>query len=67
VLRHIARIIDEADTVQEAAVEPVAAGLDLICRGIRRTSKDDHEALERGALVYEALYAEIAAEESDRK
>ena len=62
VLRHIARIIDEADTVQEASVEPVAAGLDLICRGIRRTSKDDHEAMERGALVYEALYAELAEE-----
>jgi hypothetical protein len=60
VLRHIARIIDEADTVQEASVEPVAAGLDLICRGIRRTSKDDHEALQRGALVYDALYAQLA-------
>jgi hypothetical protein len=59
ILRHIARIVDEADTVQEASVEPVAAGLDLICRGIRRTSKDDHIALERGALVYEALYAEL--------
>jgi hypothetical protein len=63
VLRHIARIIDEADTVQEVSVEPVAAGLDLICRGIRRASKDDREALERGTLVYEALYTELAAEE----
>ena len=64
VLRHVARIIDEADTVQEASVEPVAAGLDLICRGIRRTSRDDHEALDRGAMVYEALYAELAAEDA---
>ena len=63
VLRQIARIIDEADTVQAASVEPVAVGLDVICRGIRRTSKDDHEALERGALVYEALYAELGAGE----
>lgn len=61
VLRHIARIIDEADTVQEVSVEPAAAGLDLICRGIRRTSRDDGEALERGAAVYDALYAELAA------
>jgi hypothetical protein len=65
-LRRIARIIDEADTVQEASVEPVAAGLDLICQGVRRISKDDHEALERGAMVYEALYAEIAAEQERR-
>jgi hypothetical protein len=27
---------------------------------MRRISKDDHEALERGALIYEALYAAIA-------
>ena len=35
------------------------AGVYLICRGIRRTSADDHGAVERGALVYDALYAEL--------
>jgi hypothetical protein len=59
VLARIARIVDEADTVQEAAIEPAAAGLDLICRGIRRISRDDDEALQRGSLVYDALYAEL--------
>jgi hypothetical protein len=48
--------------VQEVQIEPSAAGLDLICEGIRLISRDDHEALERGALVYEALYARLAAE-----
>ena len=62
ILTRIARIIDEADTVQEALVEPAAAGLDLLCRGIRRISKDDHEALDRGAMAYEALYAELENE-----
>lgn len=62
VLHRIARIIDEADTVQEVSVETVAAGLDLICRGIRRVSSDDWIALERGGHVYEALYAELKAE-----
>ena len=61
-LRRLARIVDEADTVQEVALEPAAPGLDLICRGIRRTSPDDQTALDRGALVYDALYAQIAAE-----
>lgn len=60
VLARIARIIDEADTVQEALVEPAAAGLDLICEGLRLTSPDDPTALERGALVYDALYAQLA-------
>ncbi|HEX5416820.1 MAG TPA: hypothetical protein VFZ25_14230 [Chloroflexota bacterium] len=36
-------------------------GIDLICRGIRRISPDDQTTLERGALVYEALYAQLTA------
>lgn len=63
VLTRIARIVDEADTVQEALVEPSAAGLDLICTGIRLTSADDREAIKRGALVFESLYAALAREE----
>lgn len=62
VLERIAQIVDEADVVQEAAVEAAAPGLDLICRGLRRISPDDPIALERGALIYEALYAELMAE-----
>lgn len=62
ILIRIARIVDEADVVQEAAVEPAAPGLDLICRGIRQISANDEIALERGALIYEALYAELAEE-----
>lgn len=62
VLDRIARIVDEADTVQEVQIEPAAAGLDLICEGIRLTSPDDATALERGAIVYDALYARLLQE-----
>ncbi len=62
ILHRIAAIIDEADVVQEAPVEPAAPGLDLICRGMRKISPDDWAALESGALVYEALYAQLASE-----
>lgn len=62
VLQRIAGIVDEADSAQEVAVEPIAAGLDCLCRGLRRISPDDHTALERGRLLYEALYAQLAAE-----
>ena len=62
VLQRIAAIIDEADVVQEAPVEPAAPGLDLICRGLQQISPDDTTALERGAMVYEALYAQLASE-----
>ena len=64
ILHRIARMVDEADTVQEALVEPAAAGLDLICRGIRLTSRDDHDAMVRGSELYEAVYAALAADES---
>lgn len=61
VLEAIARIVDEADIVQALSVEPAAFGLDIICQGIRLTSPDDHIALERGYLIYEALYAQLSA------
>jgi hypothetical protein len=60
-LERIARIVDEADTVQEALVEPAAAGLDLICEGLRLISPDDATALDRGSLIYDALYARLSA------
>ncbi len=62
VLARVARIVDEADVVQEVAIEPAAPGLDLLCRGLRQISPDDAVALERGVLVYEALYAQLALE-----
>ena len=60
ILHRIARIIDEADTVQGVNVEPAAAGLDLICEGLRLISRDDRQAIEHGRLVYEALYARLS-------
>jgi hypothetical protein len=67
VLQHMARIVDEADVVQEAPVEPVAPGLDLMCRGIRQMSPDDGLALEGGAVLYDALYAQLASEGEEIK
>ena len=58
VLQRITQLVDEADVTQEVTVEPAAPGLDLICRGLRLISPDDQVALERGALIYDAIYAE---------
>ena len=60
ILTRIAQIVDEADEIQEVTLEPAAKGLDLICRGLSRISKDDFEAVERGNLIYDALYAELS-------
>lgn len=63
ILHRIASIIDEADVIQDVMVEPVAAGLDFLCSGIRRISPDDYIALEHGRLLYDALYAQLTAED----
>jgi hypothetical protein len=62
ILRRIAQMVDEADVTQEVMVEPAAPGLDLICRGLRLTSPDDQVALERGGMIYDALYAQLGAD-----
>jgi hypothetical protein len=59
ILARIAQMVDEADEIQEVTMEPAALGLDLICRGLRQISKDDFEAMERGGLIYDALYAQL--------
>jgi hypothetical protein len=61
ILERMAQIIDEADTVQEVFLEPFASGLDFICDGIRLTSPNDITALERGRLIFDALYAQLSA------
>jgi hypothetical protein len=60
VLARIARIVDEADTIQEVFVEPAAPGLDLVCEGLRLISADDHAAAAHGTLLYDAVYARLA-------
>ena len=64
ILQRIADIIDEADMAQDIQLEPTAAGLDFICRGIRLISENDRLAIERGRLIYDALYAQLALENS---
>ena len=59
VLHRLARIIDEADTVQAVNVEPASTGLDMICEGLRLVSPDDRTAIERGRTVYDALYQRL--------
>jgi len=59
ILKRIAQMVDEVDEVQEVSVEPAAPGLDLICRGLRQISKDDEQALQRGNLIYDALYHQL--------
>ena len=62
ILQRIARVVDEADTVQDVMLESAATGLDVLCQGMRLISPSDQAALERGRLLYDALYAQFASE-----
>ena len=67
ILHRLARIIDEADTVQAVCIEPAATGLDLICEGLRLVSPNDQSAIERGRQVFDALYARLSQESEIKK
>lgn len=54
-------VLKLADTVRAADTDklesaPEAAGLEAVMSGIAAMSKDDHEAIAKGSLVYDAFY-----------
>jgi hypothetical protein len=51
----LAEIVRAADT-DKMATAPEAAGLEAIMTGIGMLAKDDHEAVEKAGIVYDALY-----------
>lgn len=53
----VAEIVHQLDLQDDRYRNPAAAGLREILDGIRKTVKDDHEALERGMSIFEMLYA----------
>jgi rhodanese-related sulfurtransferase len=55
-LAELALIVRGADT-NRLELAPQAAGLAAISLGLSRNFKDDHEMLEHGMVVYDALYA----------
>jgi hypothetical protein len=58
-LQRIANIVDEADVTQDVTLESIADGLDFICRGTSLISDNDQVAVERGQLIYDAVYAQL--------
>ena len=61
VLTQIGHIVHGADITADADETLESPGIDLLFRGLRLVSASDEEALERGAVVMEALYAALEA------
>jgi len=51
----LAEIVRGADT-DKPDVAPEAAGLDAVMTGISIVAKDDHEAIAKASLIYDAFY-----------
>lgn len=56
VLHELAKIIHSADTSDKTSA-PEGQGLDAIMTGARFNAKDDFDAVEKAAYVYDALYS----------
>lgn len=56
-LRRMATIIRGADLPQDEGAPPESAGVLAVIDGIRDASSSDGERLERGRVVFDALYA----------
>lgn len=59
VLTQIGRIIHGADITADADETLESPGIDLLFRGLRLISASDAEAIERGSIVMDALYAAL--------
>lgn len=55
-VRKIAEIVHDLDVRDEKYGNPEAAGVEAVLTGIRKTAKNDDEALERGMAAFEMLY-----------
>ena len=60
VLRKIAEVVHELDLKDGKFPHPQASGVETILLGIRKTAKDDREALEEGIKTFERLHAALS-------
>ena len=67
VLRELARIVRGADFSDEVMLAPESAGLRAISQGFPLVARDDYEALEGGAFLYDSLYAALKGRRAENK
>jgi hypothetical protein len=61
-LRRLALIVRSADFPDALGQTPEGAGLRAISQGFPLVAADDHDALDRAAFLYDALYASLQAQ-----
>jgi len=61
-IREVAKIVHAADIASDMDMAPEARGVEAIAAGAMYIVEDDYEALDRGFLVYDALYVYVQLE-----
>ena len=56
-----------ADFADEIALTPESAGVRAISQGFPLVTQDDHETMERGAFLYDSLYAALQQQRAERR
>jgi hypothetical protein len=64
-LRQLAVIVRGADTDRHG-LHPICAGLHAVSLGLSRNFTDDHEMLQHGLVLYDALYAWVKQGQGER-
>jgi len=59
ILKQIGHIIHGADITADADETLESPGIDVLFRGLRLVSESDDQALERGLIIMDALYAAL--------
>jgi hypothetical protein len=66
-LQQLALIVRSADFPDMSSLTAEGAGLRAISRGFPLVTQDDHETVERAAFLYDALYASLQEQSSNRR
>lgn len=59
-LHKMAEVVHDLDLKDGKFANPLVSGVETILLGLRKTAKDDREALEEGTQVFERLYAALS-------
>ena len=65
VLREVARIVRGADFAKEISLTRESAGVRAISHGFPLVAADDHETVEKGAFLYDSLYAALQKQRAE--
>lgn len=66
-IEHIGKIVHALDIKDDVYYSEDSKGVEEVIKGIIKITKDDHEVMEKGLLIFDALYANYEIDKSRRR